>query len=43
MRYFDSQMLTDVLEQIYGLKATTKGKSSRKNKFMGDWYEKERN
>lgn len=36
MRYFDSQMLTDVLEQIYGLKASGKVKSSRKNKYMGD-------
>ena len=31
MRYFDTQMLTDVLEQIYGLKAVGKpGKHFRK-------------
>ncbi|MBQ8882520.1 MAG: diadenylate cyclase CdaA [Clostridia bacterium] len=37
MRYFDSQMLTDVLEQIYGLKAVGKvNKSTRKNKYLDD-------
>ena len=30
MRYFDTQMLTDVLEQIYGLKAV--GKPNKRNK-----------
>lgn len=31
-RYYDSQMLTDILEQIYGLKATATNTRRRKNK-----------
>lgn len=31
-RYYDSVMLTDMLEQVYGLKATVEGKKKRRNK-----------
>jgi diadenylate cyclase len=32
-RYFDSQMLTDILEQAYGLKAMSKSPKNRRRRF----------